>query len=245
VNHLFKLCHIREQFVSTMPLGIIRPLHPGPELGCPAPMVPQFKENEIDRLIEGFSSQQAIILQGFDHCLTFQHPLINLADQGVTIGIELIDPIFVVALTANGFHTHLVILPGRAAFADRGKQVPGQSFTDIMGGGSPAKSAQVAGGAGRCREVLHGQQPSFCIPVIFIPACRIGDPVRGFGENLELRVIRANMAGVAGFRFTNLLQAEFVAQVALLTLADRPICGGLPMLWQASQAKRVTSGPSM
>jgi hypothetical protein len=35
------------------------------------------------------------------------------------------------------------------------------------------------------------------------------------------------MAGVACFRLAHLLQAELVAQVALLALADRAICPGL------------------
>ena len=64
--------------------------------------------------------------------------------------------------------------------------------------------------------------------------------------DLPLRMIRADVAGVARLGLARLLQAELVAQVALLALADR--CRpppGLPTLWQVSQAKRVTSGPSM
>ena len=59
------------------------------------------------------------------------------------------------------------------------------------------------------------------------PSGRVGDPVRRFLVDLPLGMIRADVAGVAGFGLARLLQAELVAQVALGALADAAIHLGL------------------
>ena len=180
------------------------------------------------------------------------HDLIALHDPGVDrlgglVGrlVEVVDEVLIVAFAAHVLHADAVVLPSWAPFADRART--GTRSGDRRRRGWcrwPPKPlmwqmAQVA--AGKSSTV---KRAGLGLPIPGMTARGVGDAVRRFLVDLPLRVIRADVAGVAGLRLAGLLQAELMPQVARLTLADRAVCLGNPTLWQSSQAKRVISGPS-
>jgi hypothetical protein len=59
----------------------------------------------------------------------------------------------------------------------------------------------------------------------------------GFDIDFVLGMIRTNVAGIAGFRFSGLLQTEFMPEVAFLALSNRPINTWFPNIVAAFTGK--------
>jgi hypothetical protein len=96
-----------------------------------------------------------------------------------------------------------------------------------MGGAGPSKPTEMADGAGRCRKIVHRQRAWISVPIVVLTVHMIRDSMGGLHVDLPLRVIRADVTGIAGLGLASLLQAEFVTQVALLALPDRVVSSWL------------------
>jgi hypothetical protein len=78
-------------------------------------------------------------------------------------------------------------------------------------------------GAGWGRKILDRECAWFCLPIPGISGGLVGDAMRGFDIYLILRVVGTDVAVIAGFRLTGLLQAEFMPEMAHLALTWRTI----------------------
>src|SRR3990172_6786363 len=223
LDELAQLGQVTQDFIGSMPLGVVRPLHPRPELRRPTPVMPQLEVDKIDRFIERELSQQSA-------CSERGHPLVALAHPGIDgfgrlvgVGVEIIHEDSVMALGTHALHPHQAVLPTRPPFADRRKQEPAQTIADVMCGSGRSETAEVTGGASRGREVGYSQSPGIRLPIPTPPSGGVGDSVGRFLVDLPLWVVWADMAGVARLRFARLFPAERVPQVTLLTLAGASI----------------------
>ena len=97
-------------------------------------MMPEFEEQVIDWFIEWVRRQEIVLFKWGDDCVAFLDPIIYSFGCSISSSIEFIQHILVVALQTDTLHARLILFPHRSAFANRGKQVPGETVTDIVGG---------------------------------------------------------------------------------------------------------------
>jgi len=93
-------------------------------------------------------------------------------------------------------------------------------MADFVGGARSAKAAHMADCAGWGREIVYDQGAVFGFPIPGVVTGHVSNAMGRFLVNLPLRMVWPYVALVAGFGFAGLFQAEFMAQMAFLTLVD-------------------------
>ena len=140
--------------------------------------MPQLEIRKVNRLVKRLSGHQTLFLKRRDNIIALLHPGVNGLDQCIAASVKVVDKVRIVAFQADGLHPHFVILPAWTPLTDGREQEPRQPVAYIMSRACRAKSAHVAGGTRRSREICRIKCARFRVPVPIVAAGGIGDAVR-------------------------------------------------------------------
>src|SRR5262245_51167200 len=185
--------------------------------------MPGLEGHELDRLVERCRRQQPVLLEAGEDALALAREIVHRLGGGVRVLVEVLHEVLVVAGAADALHAGAVVLPDRPPLADGREQVPGQPVADVVRSALATEAAQMTRGAHQRKKILHRQRPQLRLPVPAVATSVVSDPVWALDVDLPLRMVEADVAGVARLRFARLLEAESVPHVAPPALPRRPV----------------------
>src|SRR5262249_52087137 len=107
--------------------------------------------------------------------------------------------------------------------ADLGEQIPREPVADVVRRWLSPEAAHMTDLARRRGEVLHAQTTGPLPPVPLMSLGVVENAVGRLFVDLPLRMIRADVAPVAGLRLAGLLERIFVPEVTRGTIADAAV----------------------
>src|SRR5215469_3842777 len=157
LRHRVQLHLFFQQFVVSMPLNEIRAPHESSVLGRAPVVMPQIKQDEIDRLLIWLRPDNTVLPKASDKVLSLLYLFIRRANDLLSLRINALDEGTRMTLIADLLHVELGLLIVGAMLRDRIGEEVGEPLTRVVSHFLAVNAGHVARGAGRNKHIASGQ----------------------------------------------------------------------------------------